>query len=414
MVDIQWPEDPNFRDLARAIAGPLQQHLAALDLPLPARMSVTRGGVDGPLWTRAPDGAVALHDELAGPAAYGSADLALRDRGLGALALDRWRLAIGALMEAACHVGSPDDNPPPLAVLADHVDRAAHELGWCWRPALDVLETPEGGASLQSRRGLWWVRWATEEGVDLGTTDPATWLRFWTWVRGGARGLSARLPVYVAPSSPRPESEVWLAPRGATVLSRGGRPAVRLSTAVWPQASADNAAQDGLLVVSVEGGPAAVLPDLPGPVGTWRLDSGSVGGAVGAARGVSLELTRDGVAELVAADAWLGMVHTGALDDANRLGVSGASTGRWTPVSVAADLRSGTLSVRGLSRGAATVHSRGGGGFAMPGGPRVDAVRAFLQSMEAAPLPWRCLADGRLELRLPVGGALVLYFSREH
>lgn len=411
-MKLRWTRSPVFQDLAAAVDPLVSPHLDRLAATLPETLDIEPGDGLSDWWCPRGPGGIALDTRLAsGPALLPeAADLAAR--GLGALAMDRWRLAVGSLLEAALWAAEAH-GPVPLGRLADQVHTMAPELGWGWEPALDLIHNPEQGLAPTRRSWMWWRRWCAQSGA-APDAPTATQLRaFWTWVRDASRGLRAVLPAHVelpAPRSPRslpPE----LGPLGAVAV--GGPAGVALEGSVTPRELRLGRDQPPVLVVALERTPLHATALAPGPVGTWSLDSGSVGAQIGAARGVSLALHADGSAELVAADAWLGMVAGPALDDAQRHGVSGGSTGTWELLRVDPEGRSGTLRISGLHRGSATLHNRGGGGFAMPDGPRIQAVRAFLEAVSGTELAWRREHSGGLELRLSAPWPLVLRFSPE-
>lgn len=411
-MELRWSAAPAFHGLAAAVDPLLSPHLRQLGSALPHALEIEAGEGLPHWWRPLGPGRVALDQRLAsGPALLPEA-AALASQGLGALALDRWRLAVGALLEAALWAAQ-DDTSVPLGLLADRVHTVAPELGWGWPPALDLVLHPEQGLDPSRRSWMWWSRWCDRSGADPGAPTAAELDAFWTWVRDAGRGLRAALPAHVALPAPcRPSSlPRQLGRFGAVAV--GGPTRLRLEGAVSPQELLLGRDQSPALVVALDHTPLEATALAPGPVGTWTLDSGSVGAQIGAARGVSLALHADGSAELVAADAWLGLVAGAALDDAQRHGVSGGSTGSWELLRTDAEGRSGTLRLSGLHRGSATLHNRGGGGFAVPDGPRIQAVRAFLEAVSGSELAWRRENSGGLELRLSAPWPLVLRFSPE-
>jgi len=139
-----------------------------------------------------------------------------------------------------------------------------------------------------------------------------------------------------------------------------------------------------------------------------------MGGQFGSARGVSLTLRGDGRASLTAADGFVGPATRDVLDMAQQYGVSGSADGRWRLTGIDERRTSGTIRVSGLHSGVATVHGRGGGGFALPAEEWLAPVRQFLQMVEAVELRWALLEGGQ-KMRMSARGlaGLELRFSRE-
>lgn len=424
-----WPDDPRWQELSRAVQPAISGALPALERALqrPVRLPerIVVGTPDLDLWSL--DGTLLrLHPELVADGVWWSGHQALLDAGLHALALDRWRATIGAVLEA-CAVTTLGDSPAGPVDAAWQLGRAAHavdtadpHLGWLRPSAVFLLTRPGDGLMQHPRAAAWWLRFcgATDPSQPPPTPTPEAWTAFGRHIRDRHRGPSSALPVPVPPAAPIPwTTPVALAPWSHLPMQRGIQPAGRSWTVhgpVSPVQLEPSDAADEVLFGTCTGGALVLEARADGPVGIWRLDSGAMGGQVGSARGVSLTLRGGGAASLTAADGFVGPVARSALDMADQYGVSGSADGRWRLTGLSEDRRSGTLRVSGLHSGMATVHGRGGGGFALPAEEWLAPVRGFLQMLEPVPLSWRVHDGGqRLILSAPSLAGLELRFSRE-
>lgn len=419
----RWPDAPAWTALRDAVQPAVNALCDAISAewsrPVVPPDVVT--GTPGTLATHTPAG-VALDPTLTGPHVV-PPDHAPT---VPALALDRWRLTIGALAEAAAlaalhaHRG-PSDGPLETAwrvgLAADAVDSADPALGWAWAPAVSLLQEPGIPLPQRPRAALWWARYTGHTGPDAPCPRPdaAAWTAFGRWLRDPAHGPAAALPTPVAPASIPWLTAFELAPWSHAFVERPLRPAGRPWTVdgpVHPTALDPQDAADTVVFGTLDGGRVQLTRATEGPLGTWRLDSGGMHGQVGSARGVTLRLQADGRASLTAADGFVGPATARLLEMADQYGVSGSADGRWRLTGLHGDR--GTLRVSGLHTGAATVHGRGGLGFALPAEEWLAPVRHFLQMVEAVPLAW-ALSDGghRLTVTAPDLGGLELRFSRE-
>ncbi len=426
---LQWPDSPSWQALSKAVQPAISAAVPALEralqapVCLPERVGV--GAPDAGLW--ALDGAVLrLHPALAAEGVWWPGHQALLDAGLHAIALDRWRATIGAVLEA-CAVytlggcpADPVDASWLLGRAAHAVDTADPHLGWLRPSAVFLLTRPGDGLLQHPRAAAWWLRFCdrTDPSQPLPTTTPEAWTAFGRHIRDRSRGPSSALPVPVPPAAPIPWSPtVALAPWSHLPMKRGLAEAGRSWTVRGPVAPVQLEPSDAageVVFGTCTGGTLTLEARADGPVGSWRLDSGGMGGQVGSARGVSLTLRGGGAASLTAADGFVGPVARSALDMADQYGVSGSADGRWRLTGLSEDRLSGTLRVAGLHTGMATVHGRGGGGFALPAEEWLAPVRSFLQMLEPVPLSWRVHDGGqRLTLSAPTLAGLELRFSRE-
>lgn len=417
-----WPDAPEWHALRTQVqpaVDALCERIAA-DAQLPVvPLSVEAGPADGPLLVRRSGSAVLSADAL-GP------DMRLReDAWLAALGLplDRWRRCIAGLTEAAvlealdARDGTPSnpwEQTLRIGTAAQLVDAADPHLGHAWRAAAQLLQHPELSLHEQPRAALFWLRFTDD-------CDPPTeslWHDFIRHVRDRSRGPASTLPVPIASAPAVPFTrQLSLAPLSALPLRRDLRTAGRTWTVEGPVLPRQLPPQDGAHTVvfsSVQGGGVVLRRTRQGPLGDWRLDSGSMGSNFGAARGVTLSLLADGRATLTAADGFVGPTTRGVLDMADQYGVSGSANGSWRLVSIDDSTRSGRLRIEGLHAGMATVHGRGGGGFALPAEEWLEPARHFLRMMESVPLHWTLLDSGRqLRIQAQALSGLELRLTRE-
>ena len=417
-----WPDAPDWQAL-RAQVQPAVDALCARithDALSVVPLSVEAAPIDAvPLVVRTPKGA-RLSGAALGPAVLLPQDTWLAELGLP---LDRWRRTIAALTEAAvlhaldARHGVPDtpwDRTLRIGQAAHLVDTADPHLGHAWAPAVRLLQSPERSLHDQPRGALFWRRFTQE----TGPPSEARWHAFVQHVRDRAKGPASTLPVAVPPAQPTDFSRsLQLAPLSARPVRRTLRTAGRAWSVDGPGLPERLHPQDGVDTVifsSVAGGVLALSRDQKGPLGAWRLDSGGMGNHFGAARGVTLTLSASGKATLTAADGFVGPTTRGVLDMADQYGVSGSADGSWRLVSIDEDARSGRLRVQGLHAGMATVHGRGGGGFALPAEEWLEPARHFLRMLETVPLNWTLLENGRqLRIQARTLNGLELRLSRE-
>ncbi len=417
-----WPDAPAWQAL-RAQVQPAVDALCERIPGLDVRpLAVRAGGTNGPLSRRATE-EIYLSSDALGPQVIRTRDQWLADQGLP---LDRWRRTIAALTEGAVlhaldqrHGPAEDDwqNTLRVGLAADLVDTADPHLGHAWAPAVRVLQSPHLTIHDHPRTALFWVRFAQVSGPSPRPT-PDLWHAFAHHCRDPRRGPAATLPVPIAASSPDAFSKhLTMAPLSARVLNCPLRQAGRSWSVDGPGRPLQLDPHDGahtLLFSSVAGGTLHLRRDDQGPLGRWQLNSGGMGNHFGAARGVSLHMRPDGRATLTAADGFVGPTTRGVLDMADQYGVSGSADGTWRLVSIDTTGRSGRLRIQGLHTGMATVHGRGGGGFALPAEEWLAPTRQFLQMLEAVPLQWTLLENGRqLRLQAPMLNGLELRLSRE-
>ena len=425
----RWPDDPAWQRLAEQVTSalePARVRLAAWLGRSPAPIErVVPGLADGPLWSLAgPE--LCLHPGLAEGGVHWSGHQPLLDRGLHAIALDRWRATIGAVLEAelvAALGGLPDDPRASawrLGLAAHAVDQADPHLGWTGPAAVHLLTRPEAGLLAHPRAAVWWARFEGTTAPDSPLPAPSIerWTAFGVWVRNRSIGPAAHLPQSVDPAPAAPWSRSFdLPPLAHRPTHRGVRPSGRrwmIDGPVHPTHLDPQDADETVVFGTLGGGAVTLEPAVDGPVGTWRLDSGGMGGQVGSARGVSLTLAGDGRASLTAADGFVGPVSSGVLDMAQQYGVSGSADGRWRLTGLDEGGTTGTLRVSGLHAGSATVHGRGGMGFALPAEEWLTPVRQFLRMIEPVPLRWTLLDGGtKLRVAAPQLAGMELRFSRE-
>ena len=417
-----WPDDADWQSLRNQVQPAVDALCARIsaDAELPvAPLSVAAGPSDGPFLVRRASTAVLSADAL-GP------DMMLReDAWLAALGLplDRWRRSIAGLTEAAVlEALDARDGPPSspwehtlrIGRAADLVDAADPHLGHAWLPAARLLQQPGLSLHEQPRGALFWLRFTDHS----GPPTESLWHDFVLHLRDRARGPASTLPVPIAAADAVPFTrQLSLAPLSAIPLRRDLRTAGRTWTVEGPALPQQLPPRDGAHTVvfsSVQGGGVVLRRTRQGPLGDWRLDSGSMGSNFGAARGVTLSLLADGRATLTAADGFVGPTTRGVLDMADQYGVSGSATGSWRLVSIDDSTRSGRLRIQGLHTGMATVHGRGGGGFALPAEEWLEPARHFLRMMESVPLRWTLLDSGRqLRIQAKALSGLELRLTRE-
>jgi len=417
-----WPDAPAWLSL-RAQVQPAVDALCERIPDLEVKPLAVRAGESGGPLTARDTQRVYLSSDALGPQMVRAQDQWLADLGLP---LDRWRRTIAALTEAAVlnaldqrHGLPEDDWQHTLRVgLAAHlVDTADPHLGHAWPSAARLLRAPHHTLHDHPRAAMYWVRFADVSGpAPLPTPD--RWHAFALHCRDLSRGPAATLPVPITPKPPDAFSRsLTLAPLSALAVTRTPRQAGRPWTVHGPGLPTQLDPQDGVqtsIFSSVTGGILHLRREDQGPLGTWRLDSGGMGNHIGAARGVSLHLHSDGRATLTAADGFVGPTTRGVLDMAEQYGVSGSADGSWRLVSIDDNGQSGRLRIQGLHTGMATVHGRGGGGFALPAEEWLAPTRHFLRILETVPLRWTLLDNGcQLRIQARMLNGLELRLTRE-
>jgi len=412
---LRWPTRGPTLPVVHAIADDVEGILGRIGTELPdLRVSITGANqacqLVGDL--------IVLDATLLGPDLYAGRD-AQRPPGL---ALDRFRRATGLVVEGALvHAAAVALDQPVEAMrdawwavgpAAEAVDRAAPDLGWLWPSLADLLSAPGASMAAAPRRAGWWFRYLDHVGArpaDPTVVDAVRWAAFGQWLRQRGAGPGASCPVALeraAPSSPDA-----LPPTAASLSHQplalpGGEVGTRWTTQYGELAGTVAAAAgttSEAILGNVSAAPIELTAHAPGPVGQWSLSSGHFGTRVGAARGVELRLEPGGAAELTGADAFVGPPTRELLTLAEQFGVSGSATGSWCLARIGADGQRGQLSVRGLD-GDAAVHSRSGGGFALPAGDWLQPVRAVLAMLNDRPIDWRMADERNLELRVDLSG----------
>ncbi len=407
-MQIRWPEATAWQALGVAVAPGVA--LAAQRLALPAQLRVVPG-VPGTTATWREPGTVALSPELLGPDLWVCEDAELAVRAPTGVALDRFRRATGALLEAVV-LSTPTPTLWAHAAAADAVDRALPPLGWLAPAAWGLAHHPEQSAGVSPRRGAWWRRFARFRGLPESDPTPEGWAAFGAWCRDAHSGPGATLGLDLGASSPLP----WGHPTPPGPLAHavrrlpeagGARVVTRL--AAVPRG---HTCGGGVVVVGIldAGRSPGLRP--AGPVGQWALSSGHFGTQVGAARGVELRLAASGRTELVAADGFVGPPTASVLALAEQFGVSGATAGRWEVVSLDPTPGRGTFRVNGFRASDGTVHPRQGHGFALPASQWLEPVQAFLDLLAGQVLRY-CVDANQLVVDADLGGQpLQLRFER--
>ena len=394
-------------EAAAALLAPVAIRLneAAARLPAGPSLRVAVGAVEG---FYALDGdQLTLSAALAGPEVRHPAEVD------GLLALDRWRRAVGCVLEGIA-----------LAALAAEAGRAAG-AEWFWiGAAVDAADraAPELGLA------------APDLAVAVSACEPGRWprsgvavMRAWRaagedpWARAlaliGGAGLEAgewlSLGAQVLDPAARP-SGVAAAPDGVLpaalgpwawrrVLVGGGRVGGRVAVdggrcePEWIEAGGERR----VMVAAVEACEARLRAG--GPGGPWAMASGQGFGQMMGARGVEFTFRGSGSLEILLADAFVGPLP--ALEVAERMGTSGVINGRWA-VSGPGELRLFGLVPMGL-----TVHGREEMPFAVPA-PGAG-LESYLKDLEGSVWRW-VLEGGRLILRGESFGPTVeLRFRRE-
>lgn len=401
---------------------------------LPSRtLEATAGLPDDPLVTMDGDGA-RLSSSLLEGAALTPADAGWAEAHpeVAGLALDRWRRAAGALLEAAVLAGLAERDPAGepggwwrVAVAAEAVDRAAPELGWLWPDLADLRLSGETGLVARPRAGAWLARWLrqtrAEDPARLATpgVDDAELARFGAWIRD-PRGPAAEAPIPLPLGPPSADLRFGAAPWSFRALSlpvgpAGARASVA-GAALSPPAGgpADQPLQT--IAASVLGGEIEIALRPAGPVGTWALNTGVVSERLGAARGIELELRADGRLEILLADAFMGLPTAEMVELAESVGVSGWASGRWTVTAVEPDatpeLDAGELHLLNVTPRGLTLHPRGGHAFAVPAASVIRPAEQILSGLSGARLRWQRAGDGLVLSGRVMGVSVELRFGR--
>ena len=397
-------------EAAAALLAPVAIRLseAAERLPPGPRVSVTVGEVRG-FYALSGD-RLTLSSGLVGPDVYHPTEAD------DLLALDRWRRAVGSVLEgialAALAASAGREAGPEwfwVGAAVDAADRAAPELGLA-APALaravsacEPGRWPRSGvAVMRAWRSLGVDPWertlaliGSELGSDLGSDE---------WLRLGAEVLDpAARPAGIA-AAPDGIVPATLGPWAwRRVVVDGGRTGGRLHLAggacepEWIEAGE----QRRVMIAAVEVGEVRIVGG--GPGGPWVMASGQGFGQMMGARGVEFTFRRSGALEILLADAFVGPLP--ALEVAERMGTSGVINGRWA-VAGPSEVRLFGLVPMGL-----TVHGREEMPFAVPA-PGAG-LESYLKELEGSAWRW-ALEGGRLILRGESFGPTVeLRFRRE-
>lgn len=384
--------DPELSALLAPVHDVLSEGLARLDANLDA---VGFGAVDG-WWVRRPEGVV-LSSGLLGPGIFAAGEPE------GPHALDRWRRAAAALLEAAASARVAPGGPTWLREgLCIHLaDRAA--------PSLRLVEADLWLAAVRApgvwpRSGVAVLRaWEAagrdaealaREALATGRVPMPDFLEAGRWVLGA--GLAAAVPG--APQPDAADVPLALLPWSWARLAvpahpRGGRIRVEGRGGVRPAWAVGGVSFEGL-AASGEGG-ARLVPEPGGPVGDWELRSAEGFGQIFGARGLQFTFRPGGRLDVVLADAFVGPIA--AVEASARVGTSGTATGRWQIEGPR------TLSLHDLVPEGMSVHGRGGRAFVLPA--EGFGLGEQLRGMEGT--PWRFDVEGE---RLVLDGQM--YGSR--
>lgn len=388
-MQVQWPDEERWQALGAAVTPGIA--LASPHLTVPSEVRVVPGA-PGHAARWADEGTVALSPLLLGPELFVGPDAALASRAPAGVALDRFRRATGALLEAA-QLSTATPTLWAWAAAADAVDRALPALGWLAPAAWGLAHEPERSAADAPRRAAWWRRFARRQGLPESDPTPEGWAAFGAWCRDTRTGPAAALGLDLGAAPPLPWGHplpVGPLAHGVRRLPAGDGAQIVTGVSAFPRGHTNG----GVVVLGVlhPGGKAEVVAG--GPVGRWALSSGHFGTQVGAARGVELRLSRTGRAELVAADGFVGPPTASVLALAEQFGVSGATSGRWEVVSLEPGPGRGTFRVQGFRARDGTVHPRQGHGFALPASQWLEPVQAFLDLLAGQDLRYAVDNDG--------------------
>lgn len=435
-MELIWPDAAPWRALQEAIAPilhPPPPPTGAVDLPVAVGvLRVQAGDPGGPLAVLGDDG-LALHPDLLGPDMHARADAdwraAVPDPALAALALDRWRRAVGVIREAQILLGlAQQQGASPAAVArawwlaalaAEQVDAQDPGLGWLWPDTIDLLLHPDQDPRTAPRRLAWLVRWLRAQGEPLPTDlsrppalSAARWAAFGLWCRDAAHGPSAQAPLPLPLAPPRdtlPEAALPLSLHPLRL--RAGPAGLRLGDHAAPPFLAG----DTEAVVVLACGEDGILPAAPTAsrfVGRWTLLSGAYGQRTGGARGVELVLLESGQVEITLANAFVGPLSGDALSLASQFGASGFGSGRWRVSRLETDTE-GEVVLRQLNVDHLTIHPRKGLKFALPGQGWQERLRAALARLHDRPLTATLLGDDlTLSCRLRDDTDLILRLQR--
>jgi len=378
-----------------------------------------REGAPGVLFALSPEG-IALDPGLLGPGLHhpGDARWVEDNPALVGLALDRWRRTSGAVLEALLlwkQARMQEISPGRLPLswwnvgfAAEQIDRAAPHLGWLWPEAADLLRLPQQGVMSAPRRAAWYFRWRSlleQDGARrLSLNAPAVpeerWLQFGEWCRDRARGPSGQAPLQLPLASPSTALRWTAAPMSHHPVALQAGPGGLFHGGAHLRAALSGGEQRTVVAGALAGGAVTLRPRVCGPLGTWTLLDGSIGGRVGAARGIEISFRDDGRLQVTLADAFAGPPTGDILGLADRFGVSGEGWGRWR-VSEARGEGSGSLILRELEVGQVTLHPRRRHRFALPAENWMGPVRRVLEMLDGAPLTFEITrAEGRETLAL--------------
>lgn len=407
----------------------VEETLPQLSLRLDRPPLTFAGPRSGP-WAAVEDDRIALSSALLEGGTHTPEDAAWAERWpeVGALALDRWRRAAGALLEGHVLLSLREQDPAGdpgswwrVGVAAERVDRAEPTLGWIWPELADLRRTGEPGLEAHPRSAAWLVRWLRlTRGLTPTTTAPTlddeALAAFGAWIRD-PRGPCIDAPLPLPLGEPSRESIFVAMPLSFRALALSTGPA-------GARAQTSGAALCGPLRVASEEALAGVAGTLAGglvtitlapsgPTGTWALNTGVVQERVGAARGVELELKGDGRLEIVLADAFMGLPTTDMLALAESVGVSGWAGGRWRVLSVApTEEEGGELLLEQVKPKGLTLHPRGGHGYAVPAASVIRPAEQILTALSGATFRWRPGAEGMTLTGQVMGVSVELRFRK--
>ncbi|MEQ1508122.1 MAG: hypothetical protein ABMB14_38185, partial [Myxococcota bacterium] len=395
--------------LLRPVQGILEHALTLL--PDAPDLTVRVGPVAGFYAARGDE--VVLSDGLCGPA------VSHPDEPAGPVPpMDRWRRAVGSVLEAASlrelsrrtHLPIGDDwRWLGAAIWA--ADAIAPDLGLC-APDL-ALAIGTGAPGTHPRAGVAVMRAWAALGIDPikqvryvlegGVVSAPEWARLGQWVLGPDGLAAVPVPVDRVRAVDVPvELPAWSwRPLRVPPHPRGGRVKVEGDGVVdEPWAEADVPLET---LAAAAATACKLTPSPGGPIGAWDVASAEGFGQVMGARGIRFGFQADGRLELVLADAFVGPLAAVAM--AEQVGTSGVVSGRWR---VAGDHR---LRFAGLSTQSLTLHSRTRDRFMMPA--KGFGLGEWLMALNDDVWSWQEDRAERLVMRgRMMGGEIEVRFKR--